>query len=60
MGAEVHGDEDDLLKSRFAIDSPVEGGGFEPSVPRKRIDAFRDGLVRPMAGYDLPDEHHAR
>jgi hypothetical protein len=27
---------------RFALDSPLEGAGFEPSVPRERICAFRD------------------
>jgi hypothetical protein len=26
---------------RFALDSPLEGGGFEPSVPRKRDSVFR-------------------
>jgi hypothetical protein len=25
---------------RFAIDSPLEGAGFEPSVPRERFCAF--------------------
>jgi hypothetical protein len=25
---------------RFAADSPVEGDGFEPSVPRNRAEAF--------------------
>jgi hypothetical protein len=27
---------------RFASDSPLEGGGFEPSVPRKRDHGFRE------------------
>jgi hypothetical protein len=27
---------------RFADDSPLEGAGFEPSVPRERVCAFRD------------------
>jgi hypothetical protein len=27
---------------RFAADSPLEGAGFEPSVPRERVCAFRD------------------
>src|ERR1700730_4836897 len=31
---------------RFAPDSPVEGPGFEPSVPRKRDSAFTTLLVR--------------
>jgi hypothetical protein len=26
---------------RFARDSPLEGDGFEPSVPRERISVFR-------------------
>jgi hypothetical protein len=26
----------------FAADSPVEGAGFEPSVPRQKDNAFRD------------------
>jgi hypothetical protein len=29
-------------KIRFAPDSPLEGDGFEPSVPRKRENGFRD------------------
>ena len=29
-------------KLRFAVDSPVEGDGFEPSVPRQKDNAFRD------------------
>src|SRR5258705_4067726 len=27
---------------RFAVDSPLEGDGFEPSVPRQKDNAFRD------------------
>ena len=27
---------------RFAGDSPLEGDGFEPSVPRQQDNAFRD------------------
>jgi hypothetical protein len=27
---------------RFAADSPLEGDGFEPSVPRQKDNAFRD------------------
>ena len=27
---------------RFAVDSPLEEEGFEPSVPRERVCAFRD------------------
>jgi hypothetical protein len=37
-------DRDDIaraVRSRFAPDSPLEGGGFEPSVPRKRDNVFR-------------------
>ena len=33
---------------RFAKDSPVEGAGFEPSVPRERVCAFRDHVHSPM------------
>ena len=29
-------------KVKFAGDSPLEGAGFEPSVPRERVCAFRD------------------
>ena len=29
-------------KVRFAMDSPLEGEGFEPSVPRQKDNAFRD------------------
>ena len=29
-------------RSMFALDSPVEGDGFEPSVPRQKDNAFRD------------------
>ena len=32
--------------SRFAHDSPVEGDGFEPSVPREDEPTCRDGFVR--------------
>ena len=31
-----------LPRSRFAGDSPLEEEGFEPSVPRERVCAFRD------------------
>jgi hypothetical protein len=32
-----------LIKdARFALDSPLERDGFEPSVPRKRENGFRD------------------
>src|ERR1700730_11704044 len=35
---------------RFAqTDSPVEGDGFEPSVPREEEPARRDGFVSPPA-----------
>jgi hypothetical protein len=27
---------------RFALDSPLEGAGFEPSVPRQKDNAFRE------------------
>ena len=35
-------------KVRFAIDSPVEGAGFEPSVPRSRkgLPFWRRGVGR--------------
>jgi hypothetical protein len=26
---------------RFALDSPLEGDGFEPSVPREKISVFK-------------------
>src|ERR1700719_612441 len=29
----------------FAVDSPVEGEGFEPSVPRQKDNAFRDSSL---------------
>jgi hypothetical protein len=40
---------DSPRKLGFAPDSPLEGEGFEPSVPRQRINAFRDCKVRAMA-----------
>jgi hypothetical protein len=30
----------------FAVDSPLEGAGFEPSVPRDRDDGFRSNISR--------------
>jgi hypothetical protein len=33
LRAAVAREKDDLRKSRFAMDSPLEGDGFEPSVP---------------------------
>jgi hypothetical protein len=30
------------VKVRFALDSALEGAGFEPSVPRQKDDAFRE------------------
>jgi len=30
------------FRTEFAADSPLEGEGFEPSVPRKRHNALRD------------------
>ena len=36
-----------IVGVRFATDSPLEGDGFEPSVPRAREDAFRACAVRP-------------
>jgi len=36
-------------KIRFAPDSPREGGGFEPSVPRsRRSRSWRHDLLQPM------------
>ena len=35
---------------RFAIDSPLEGEGFEPSVPRDRDDGFRSHYAAPILG----------
>jgi hypothetical protein len=35
-----------IQELRFALDSPLEGAGFEPLVPRKRDVNFRDSLVR--------------
>jgi hypothetical protein len=31
----------EAVEVRFATDSPVEGDGFEPSVPRKRDPLFK-------------------
>jgi hypothetical protein len=31
---------------RFATDSPLEGDGFEPSVPHQKGNAFRDSTVQ--------------
>src|SRR4051794_30105200 len=49
-----------LRSNRFAQDSPLEEAGFEPSVPRQRIIIFQGCPARTMAGWGLPDEHHAR
>ena len=38
------------LKLRFARDSPLEGSGFEPSVPRQKDNAFRDSPQLPSSG----------
>jgi hypothetical protein len=35
-----------IEKVRFAVDSLVEGEGFEPSVPRQKDNAFRDSPVQ--------------
>jgi hypothetical protein len=34
------------LGTESSLDSPLEGSGFEPSVPRQRDNAFRDFPVR--------------
>jgi hypothetical protein len=36
-------------KVRFAIDSPLEGDGFEPSVPRQIFSAARTCAIEPRA-----------
>jgi hypothetical protein len=35
---------------KFAMDSPLEGEGFEPSVPRDRDDGFRSHYAAPTLG----------
>ena len=42
-------------KVRFGTDSLLEGEGFEPSVPRRRDDAFRDCPVRPLRRFPFRD-----
>jgi hypothetical protein len=39
---------------RFAADSPVEGEGFEPSVPRETDNAFRDCPCSTTPAIPLP------
>jgi hypothetical protein len=38
-----------IEKVRFAEDSPLEGDGFEPSVPRKRDPLFKSAQQRQRA-----------
>jgi hypothetical protein len=40
--------------AKFAVDSLLEGTGFEPSVPRKRDNGFRDPFD--LSGTPLPRE----
>jgi hypothetical protein len=43
-------DRDNLHETvRFAGDSPLEGAGFEPSVPREREDLASIASRRPVA-----------
>ena len=46
------------FKYRFASDSPLEGDGFEPSVPRE--DEPRKGAVDPLTPADSKAPHHDR
>jgi hypothetical protein len=48
------------LSPWFALDSALEGDGFELSVPRRELTFSRDYPVRSMAGYRLLAENHAR
>jgi 3D-(3,5/4)-trihydroxycyclohexane-1,2-dione acylhydrolase (decyclizing) len=43
MGADVPRPRSEEV--RFAHDSALEGAGFEPSVPRERVCAFRDHVL---------------
>src|SRR5712671_3817822 len=49
---------DSSPKIRFALDSPLEGDGFEPSVPRQKDNAFRDSsfptCARATAAFENP------
>jgi hypothetical protein len=42
-------------QSRFAHDSPLEEGGFEPSVPRRMATALKS-FCRPRDGAHFPGE----
>src|SRR6267378_8466346 len=42
--------------ARFVADSPLEGDGFEPLVPRKKNDAFRGFPVLTAPGTSLAPE----
>jgi hypothetical protein len=42
------------LEVRFAPDSPLEEGGFEPSVPPKPDNGFRDCSVRFLRAHIIP------
>ena len=45
---------------RFAPDSPLEGDGFEPSVPRERDYAFQDRPVRSLRQFRSRDGDNFR
>src|SRR5712672_3222359 len=45
-------------KVGFSVDSPLEGDGFEPSVPRE--DEPRKGAVDPLTPADSKAPHHDR
>jgi Zinc-binding dehydrogenase len=47
-------------KARFAPDSPLEGNGFEPSVPRERDYAFQDRPVRSLRQFRSRDGDNFR
>src|SRR6202047_2108810 len=57
VGKIPHGHRWDLPRSEFAPDSPLEGDGFEPSVPREG-PIRRDGFIRLSSGGSKA--HHRR
>jgi len=59
-----HRRSDPWATARFAVDSPLEGDGFEPSVPRQKDNAFRDSsfptCARATAAFEtLAEFEHA-
>jgi hypothetical protein len=49
-----------LSQIKFATDSPLEGDGFEPSVPRERDYAFQDRPVRSLRQFRSRDGDNFR